>query len=99
MRTLVVRAIAEADIDEAYAWYAARSVQAAARFLDTVALTLTAISRHPESFPTAYPGLRRALLPRYPFGIYFHVDERHFRVVAVVHTRRHPRRWIRRREA
>ena len=59
MRTLIVRALAEADIDEAYAWYAARSVQAAARSLDTAALTLTAITQHPESFPTAYPGLRR----------------------------------------
>lgn len=99
MRALVVLALAEADIDEAHAWYAARSAQAAARFLDTVALTLTAIAQHPESFQTIYPGLRRALLPRYPFGIYFHVDEQHVRVVAVVHSRRHPRRWIRRRDA
>lgn len=59
MRTLIVRPLAEADIDEAYLWYAARSVQAAARFLDTVAVTLTAITQHPGSFPTTYPGLRR----------------------------------------
>ena len=99
MRRLVVRPLAEADIDEAHAWYAARSPQAAARFLDTVEVTLAAIRERPESFVRVHGTLRRALLPSYPFGIYFHVDPDRVRIVAVAHSRRHPRRWIRRREA
>ena len=99
MHRLVVRPLAEADIDEAYAWYAARSPQAAARFLDTVEVTLTAIRERPESFARVHETLRRALLPRYPFGVYFHVDPDRVRVVALAHSRRHSRRWIRRREA
>ena len=96
MRSLQVRPLAEADIDEAHAWYAARSPDAAARFLDTVALILAEIQQRPDSFPRVYSSLRRALLPRYPFGVYFEVDADRVRVVAVVHTRRHPRRWIQR---
>lgn len=99
MRHLVVRPLAEADIDEAHAWYAARSPEAVARFLDTVELTLAAIRQRPESFVQVYGTLRRALLPRYPFGVYFHAEPDRIRVVAVAHSRRHPRRWMRRGEA
>jgi plasmid stabilization system protein ParE len=99
MRRLVVRPLAEADIDEAHAWYAARSPQAAARFLDAVEVTLAAVRDRPESFVRVYDTLRRALLPRFPFGVYFHADPDRVRVVAVIHSRRHPRRWMRRREA
>lgn len=99
MRRLVVRPLAEADIDEAHAWYAARSPQAAARFLDAVEVTLAAFRQRPESFVRIYETLRRALLPGYPFGVYFRADSERVRVVAVVHSRRHPRRWMRRREA
>ncbi len=99
MRQLVVRPLAEADIDEAHAWYAARSPEAAARFLDTVELTLAAIRERPESFVRVHSTLRRALLPRYPFGVYFHTDPDRIRIVAVAHSRRHPRRWMRRLEA
>ena len=98
MRHLGVRPLAEADIDEAHAWYAARSPEAAARFLDTVELTLAAIQR-PESFVQVHDILRRALLPRHPFGVYFHAEPDRIRVVAVAHSRRHPRRWMRRGEA
>ncbi len=98
MRELIVRPLAEADIDEAYSWYFARSPRAAARFLDTLELILRQVQVRPESFPLVHRTLRRALLPRYPFGVYFQVDPEKVRIVAVVHTRRHPRRWIRRRE-
>ena len=82
MRRLVIRPLAEADTDEAHAWYATRSPQAAARFLDTVKVTLTAIRERPESFVRIHDTLRRALLPSYPFGIYFHVDSDRVRVGA-----------------
>lgn len=96
MRTIVIRPLAEADIDEAHAWYAARSPQAAARFLDTIAMVLAEIEARPESFPQVHRSVRRALLPRHPFGMYFTLDPDRITVLAVVHSRRHPRRWQRR---
>jgi plasmid stabilization system protein ParE len=99
MRTLVVRPLAEADIEEAHAWYAARSPRVAARFLDTLAVILAEVQRRPESFPSVYKSMRRALMPRFPFGIYFHAGAERVSVLAVVHSRRHPRRWSRRLES
>lgn len=96
MRTIVIRPLAEADIDEAHAWYAARSPQAAARFLDTMAMVLEEIGARPESFPLVHRSVRRALLPRHPFGVYFTIAPARITVLAVVHSRRHPRRWQRR---
>jgi len=96
MRALLIRPIAAADIDEAHAWYAARSPKAAARFLDTVSMVLAEIEARPESFPLVHRSVRRALMPGHPFGVYFTLADDRITVLAVVHSRRHPRRWQRR---
>jgi plasmid stabilization system protein ParE len=48
-----------------------------------------------EAFPQVYGETRRALLERFPYGIYFisAILNDEVIVLAVLHGRRHPRRW------
>ena len=68
-----------------------------ADLLLTVEATLEAIRRRPEMYPLAYREVRRALLKRFPYGIYFIVNGNKVAVIAVFHARRNPQVWQQRR--
>ena len=52
-----------------------------------------AISERPALYPMVHRQTRRALMHRFPFGIYYRVETALLVVVAVMHGSRHPRRW------
>jgi len=90
---LVVREAAEADILESARWYEQRSSGLGHEFLRAVDVTLAEIGRVPERYPVVRGAARRALLRRFPYGIYFVVTPGLVSVFACLHARRDPRRW------
>ena len=96
MRRLELQSVAEAEVAEAVEWYRLRSPAAAEDFLAAVDYTLRRIQQDPDRLPMVSRTLRRALLPRFPYGVYYRVFPDAVIVVGVVHGRRHPRRWRRR---
>ena len=96
MRRLVVRSLAEAEIEEAHLWYLERSPTTAQRFLAELGTLFDHISQNTEQYPEVRRHLRRARMPTFPYGIYFTLVADVVNVVGVVHARRHPRRWSRR---
>lgn len=93
MTALVVRPLAEADLDEAFAWYESRSVGLGVDFMRAVDACFAAIEAAPLAYPVVYRGARRALLRRFPYAILSIVDGEHLYVLACTHTSLHPRRW------
>jgi len=93
MARLVVRPAAEADIAAAALWYEARASGLGAEFLRLVDVALAEVQRMPERFPVVRAHCRRALLRRFPYGIYFVPTAELISVVACIHARRDPRRW------
>ena len=51
------------------------------------------VAERPLSYPLVHRNTRRALMTRFPFGIYFRVEQTQIVVVAVIHGSRHPHRW------
>jgi len=95
VRRLVVLAAAEAETTSAYDWYEAQSVGLGAEFLRAVEAVLASIQRTPALYPVVRGRTRRALLRRFPYGVFFYErdEAQEVVVVAVVHGRRHPRVW------
>ncbi|MGH7469775.1 MAG: type II toxin-antitoxin system RelE/ParE family toxin [Longimicrobiales bacterium] len=98
----IVRPEAEADIDEAYAWYEGRSSGLGERFLGAVDEALIAIRNTPQRFPRMHQDadliVRRGLVKRFPYGLFFIWDETRnaTSIIACLHVRQEPRRWLRR---
>ena len=90
---LVVRSAAEADIASAALWYEQLAPGLGEEFLRSVDVALAEIARMPERFPIVHPACRRALLRRFPYGVYFVATPNLISVVACMHARRDPRRW------
>ena len=62
---------AEADVLEAHVWYRERGLSLAEEFLRSLDASLDLIRRLPESHPVVHRQVRRALLRRFPYGIFY----------------------------
>lgn len=96
MRRLRVRKTARAEIAAVFDWYLERSPAAAEGFLEAFDEAMRLIEEAPERHPVICGRLRRVLLRRFPYGIYFKVYPSTISVVGVIHGRRHPDTWLRR---
>ena len=96
MRRLRVRKTARAEIAAAFDWYLERSPAAAGRFLEAVDQALRLIEEGPERHPIIRGRLRRVLLRRFPYGVYYKVYPSTISVIGVIHGHRHPDTWLRR---
>lgn len=92
-----LRPEAEQDVAEAALWYEANEPGLGAQFVDQVQATIDTIADQPNAFTTVYNSVRRALVRRFPFGVFYQIDKDGVIVIAVLHGSRHPRAWKERR--
>jgi toxin ParE1/3/4 len=93
---LIVRTDAEAEIAAGYGWYEEQQRGLGFEFLEETSSTIAAIESQPLRFPRVSRILRRALVRRFPYGIYFLRQDEVVVVIAVRHLARDPRRVHRR---
>lgn len=90
---VILKPEAETDITEIYQWYEVRVKGLGGEFLRAVDACLSSIKRHPLAFPILYKDTRRALLRKFPYGIFFLIENNKIVVIASFHVRREPKRW------
>lgn len=79
--------------EEASAWYEARQPGLGEAFVEEVGAALDRIEDGPLRYPAAHGPLRRALLRRFPFSVYFEAEGTSVIVVAILHQRRSKESW------
>ena len=94
MHLLRVRKQAKVEILDAFARYFQNSPPAAQRFVVAVDEAIARIEEAPEQFPVIHGRLRRALLRRFPYAVYFKIYPSVISVVGVIHGHRHPDTWL-----
>lgn len=98
MTRVIVTAEATADIDSAIKWYGTHGSGLLLQFVDQLDRTLARIEENALQFPILQGGVRRGLLRKFPFSVYFTTEHPDTAVVlAIVHQRRHPETWKRER--
>ena len=90
---LIVRPEAEAEMSEAFDWYEERLPGLGSDFLLNVDAALHAILRNPQQFPVVHKNIRRAMIRRFPYQVFFLREEHPIVVPAVFHAKRRSRRW------
>lgn len=90
---LIIRPAAEAELAEAFDWYEEQLRGLGSEFLISVDATVHAIARNPRQFPKIHRDVRRALLHRFPYGVFFLVEGTRIMVIAFFHAKRNPKRW------
>ena len=87
------------EIGEAFDWYEEQSKGLGSEFELAFELQLKRLEQVPLSYAEIIPGVRRTLLPRFPYGVFYTVKSDLVYVLAVIHNSRNPRRWPRERGA
>jgi plasmid stabilization system protein ParE len=95
-RTVVIRPEAETDLAAARDWYEDRMAGLGAEFGREVDLVLSAAAERALGFPVIHRDVRRALIKRFPYGVFFVASEDLVVVLAVLHQARDPAVWKRR---
>lgn len=92
-KRVIIRPEAESDIEDAYQWYEAQRKGLGENFLLCVEEALARITRNPVIYSVVYKDIRRILIHRFPFGVFFIEGENSISVLAVLHARRNPKKW------
>lgn len=93
MNPPVLRPAAAADVEEAWQWYEAQREGLGDEFLQVVQQAIESIGAFPESAPVVLRDIRRQLLKRFPYGLFYRLIAGQVVVVACFHAKRNPRVW------
>lgn len=93
MKQVIFRSEARRDVHDAFRWYEERSAGSGLRFRDALDATVTRVRQNPVGYQVLFREVRRALLHRFPYGVFFKDQDEAVIVVAVLHTRRDPTSW------
>ena len=89
---LIVRAKAEQHAVEAYTWYEERLAGLGNEFLLSLDACINSIERNPNLFQKKYKNIRMGMLERFPYGVYYIIDNNLIIVLAILHFSRNNNR-------
>lgn len=86
---------AVADVEDAASWYRRREHGLGEVFAAALDAKLAEMTAHPRGFPIVHGEIRRALLARFPYCVFYLVEGERLVVIACMHAARDPRTWQR----
>lgn len=90
--TVRLRRAAELDVEKAQVWYEEQQAGLAEDFNHEFDVVMARLAETPLIYPVAYRDIRRAVLHRFPFLVWYHVLGSVVRVLACTHGRTDPRK-------
>ena len=92
---LVFRRRFKIDLTAGFDWCEEQRSGLGEYFLSAVQATLTSIELQPEMFVAVHGEVRRAIVSRFPFAIFYLVEPKRVVVLRLLHTARDPSLWPR----
>jgi toxin ParE1/3/4 len=96
MYRVILSPQAEQEATDATLWYNSKSKGLGEEFLVAIDEKLKLIQQNPLAFRKVHSNVRRALTTRFPFAVFFIVENYTVYILAIIHTARHPQRWMKR---
>ena len=92
-RKFIIRTEAESDIGSAFNWYEEQRAGLGREFALELSSSMDRIIETPHLYTELYRGIRRALIKRFPYGIYYFLNEKDIIVFAILHLAMNPVKW------
>ena len=96
MVTVIFTQAARAELIDAQDWYEREAAGLGRHFREAIDALTERMSTNPQQFPIAFKSLRRALLRRFPYALFFVVTGDTLFVIACFHASRDPLQWQKR---
>jgi plasmid stabilization system protein ParE len=85
---VIIRPNAEADLQEAQAWYESRRTGLGDELLDEIRRAVRLLESNPERRPFYYRDFRRLLTRRFPYKLFYRVEGDRVIVFRILHAKR-----------
>jgi plasmid stabilization system protein ParE len=96
-RAFRIRAEAVEDILDAFSWYESHRTGLGWEFDQALDAAFELLRQAPEAGPEVYRDVRRVLLRRFPYSVYYTLTSSEIEIRAVAHMHRDPVHWQQRR--
>lgn len=88
------------DLAAAYDWYEEQRPGLGEEFLFAVENAFKTVQLYPEMFAAVHGNVRRTVVSRFPYAVFYLVESERVVILTVLHTARNPDLWPRyKREA
>jgi len=87
---------AHRDLRKTYDWYENQRTGLGRRFTNAFVDAIDVAIERPTSFPVTHRDVRRVILRRFPYALFFRLIDDTIRVIGVIHLHRRPSAWRRR---
>lgn len=94
---VILHELAERELNDAAAYYALARPGLGEAFLASVQRAVGAVAAVPLAGAVAADDVRKRLVTRFPYCVFYRVHADHIRVLAIAHQRRRPFYWRSRR--
>jgi toxin ParE1/3/4 len=91
--TVVFTGDARAELIDAQDWYEREGSGLGRAFRQAVDVLVERMGSHPRQFPIVFKNVRRALVRRFPYSLFFVLEDKSLIVIACFHASRDPLRW------
>jgi plasmid stabilization system protein ParE len=92
--TVLYHEAAEQELLHAVGYLEMRAKGLGRRLLADVRKAEDRMTRFPESAPEIVPGIRRLLLQKFPYSLFYTIENGDLLILAVAHQRRRPGYWV-----
>jgi len=82
---------AAAEVENAIVWYAKPEINQTSAFVNDLQLTESHLRTHPELYQRVEGDVRRAVLRRFPYSLFFLIEQDQVVVLAFMHQHQRPR--------
>jgi toxin ParE1/3/4 len=97
VKELKLRDHAEFDLEESANWYDEQQSGVGEEFLAEVRLAFQRILNNSETYPVVQENVRRFVMKRFPFLIYYVATKTEVTILRVIHSSREPDEWKKQR--
>lgn len=95
--TLIVRPEAELELREAFLWYENQNKGLGLEFIRSIDASLSSLTRSPLMYAEIYKNVRRTLIRKFPFELFYLIELNKIIVISFFHAKRDPKIWQKRK--
>ncbi len=93
MYELRIRTLAQQDVQEIIDYYDSINPSLTEQFLNILFNKIETIKTNPLLFSKKYKETRMSYLRKFPFNIYYQINNENIDILAITHTSRNPKIW------
>jgi toxin ParE1/3/4 len=85
---IIVKPLARIDLDEAILWYENKLNGLGERFYQAFLTASEAIRKSPDAFIEISPDIRRIIIKKFPYKLFYTISENKVFIIGIIHAKR-----------